>query len=755
MKKMSLNGVWNFTKDELRPDNYKELNWEQITVPHTWNGIDGQNGGNNYYRGMCWYQKDLVIEKHEGRVFLEFEGVNSISTVILNGEVLGTHKGGYSTFRFDITEKAKEGSNHLLVGADNKHYEDIYPLMADFTFYGGIYRDCYVVYTNDVAFDLSHIGTGGVYVSQKEVSHEKAVFSVDAYITNHADQIEAEVNVSLVDDKGFVVLKKTDKVDVEKKGLSSIDLEINTPHLWNGVEDPYLYSVNVELVVEGTVVDERSISTGFRFYHFDENKFYLNGKELMLDGVSRHQDRWGVGNALTNEMHEEDMALIKEMGTNSIRLAHYQQAQYFYDLCDKEGMVVWAEIPYISISSKTDQTGANAVSQMEELVKQNYNHTSILMWGVQNEITIQGKVNGLEAIVQNLHDLTKTWDPYRLTTQAHVAMHPLKDSMHEITDVIAYNNYFGWYMGEAEDFAPWLAEWRKNNPTKPIGLSEYGAEGIIKYHSDTPECKDYTEEYHAWWHERVYKILSETPYVWGTYVWNMFAFAADARDEGGVKGLNNKGLITIDRKVKKDAFYYYKSKWNKKVETLHLCSKRFVERYNKDIQLKAYSNLGSVEFYLNEELVDTVKSKDVIFTTNVTLKEGKNIVKVVSGNNIDSTEFFTVNEINPEYSVPQSEQNKGIFNFDDAGNWFDDIGDEEQELLFDSLCLSIKDPISSILETNEGLALFEKYMPQFMEHPMFEMAKGFSIEMISQFDKNALPEALIVLLNVELQKIKK
>jgi beta-galactosidase len=333
-------------------------------------------------------------------------------------------------------------------------------------------------------------------------------------------------------------------------------------------------------------------------------------------------------------------------------------------------------------------------------------------------------------------------------------MHPLEDSMHDITDVIAYNNYFGWYMGEAEDFAPWLAEWRRLNPKKPIGLSEYGAEGIIKYHTDTPTMKDYTEEYHALWHERVYTIFNNTPYVWGTYVWNMFAFAADARDEGGVKGLNNKGLVTIDRKTKKDAFFYYKAKWNSE-PMLHLNSKRFVERHNKDIQVKAYSNLGKVDFYLNGDLVDTVTSDDVIFTSNISLVDGENIVKVVAGDLVDQTTFVTVDEINPTYTVPQSEQNKGIFNFDDAGNWFDDLTNDDAALTFNPGYFSIKDPISSILETKEGLDLFNKYMKTFMEHPMFEMAKGFTLEMIMNFDKNALPEALVQLLNVELQKIKK
>ena len=754
MRKINLSGKWNFTREELTRENFSSIKWEEVTVPHTWNGIDGQDGGNDYYRGLCWYQKNIEVEKFEGRVFLEFEGVNSLATVLVNGELVGTHKGGYSTFRFDITDYVKEGQNLLLVGADNKHYDDVYPLMADFTFYGGIYRECHLVYTNNVSIDLEHIGAPGVYVSQKDISKESAKFGVDVYLRNYKEPKNVEVKVALKDAENNQLLVESKTSELSEKGLVQFDFELENPRLWNGIEDPYLHVVHVQVLVDGVVVDEREINTGFRFFHFDDKSFYLNGKELFLHGVSRHQDRWEVGNALTKEMHDEDMEFIKEVGANTIRLAHYQQAQYFYDLCDKEGMVIWAEIPYISISSKTDQTGSNALSQMEELVKQSYNHSSILLWGVQNEITIQGKVNNLEGIVTDLHNKTKEWDPYRLTTQAHVAMHPLKDSMHEITDVIAYNNYFGWYMGEAEDFTPWLEEWRKENPTKPLGMSEYGAEGIIKYHTDTPTMKDYTEEYHALWHEKVYKIFEETEFMWGTYVWNMFAFAADARDEGGVKGLNNKGLMTIDRKVKKDAFFYYKAKWNKE-PLLHLCSKRFVERHNHNIELKAYSNQGEVEFYLNGQLVDTVTSNDVVFTTRVDLVEGENKVTVKAKGLTDKTIFITVDEINPTYSVPQAEQGKGVFGFEDAGNWFDDIKEDDEPMTFNPEYFSITDVIGDILETKEGLALFETHLKGLMEHGMFEMIKGFNIKMILEFDKNAIPEALVKLLNKELQKIKK
>ncbi len=754
MEKINLNGKWNFTKEQLTKDNFTTVAWEEVVVPHTWNNIDGQDGGNDYYRGLCWYHKTITIKKHSGRVFIEFEGVNSVATVLLNGTFLGIHKGGYSTFRFDITDIAHEGDNLLIVGADNSHNEEVYPLMADFTFYGGIYRNVSLIYTNNILFDLAHQGAPGVYVSQTNITKELAEFKVDMYLKNYLSDQLATIQIDIVDYEGNVKLTKTKSVLLSNEDTISQKFSLVNPHLWNGVKDPYLYTINVALIVDDEVVDFRNIKTGFRSFTVDDTYVYLNGNKIKLNGVSRHQDRWGVGNALTNEMHDEDMEFIKEVGANSIRLAHYQQAQYFYDLCDKEGMIVWAEIPYISISSKTDFSGSNALSQMEELIKQNYNHSSIVMWGVQNEITIQGKRNNLEEIVQNLHNLAKELDPYRFTTQAQVAILPSNDPLNDVTDLLASNQYFGWYMGEAEDFIPYLEEYRKNTPNRPIGLSEYGAEGIIKYHSDNPVCKDYTEEYHALWHEKVYNILSHTEFVWGTYVWNMFSFAADARDEGGVKGLNNKGLVTIDRKIRKDAFYYYKAKWNK-APMVHLCSKRFVERHNREIELKAYSNLGEVAFYLNGILVDTVLNDDVVFTTKVTLKEGENKVLVISANLKDETTFITVDEPNPSYTVPKTEQGKGLFSFDDAGNWFDELNEEEKVTTIDPAYFSIEDQVGDILDNEAGMALFKKYMQAFLDHPMFEMAKGFSIKMLVEFDKNAIPEALVSILNVELQKIKK
>jgi beta-galactosidase len=745
MKKILLNGIWQFTKEDAFLEG---ISWETVSVPHTWNNIDGQDGGNDYYRGLCYYKREITIEPHEGRIFLEFEGVNSVSTVYLNNELLGVHKGGYSTFRYDITEIAHEGKNELLVGVDNKHYEDIMPLIADFTFYGGIYRDSYIVYQSQVGFDLSHKGAPGVYVYQNDISQERAEFRIDAYVRNYGVPQQIDVEVKILDSLEKVVLSETKTIDCDDNTLVSFDCRLENPHLWNGVKDPYLYTVIVKV---GS--DVRNIPTGFRYFHMDDKAFYLNGELVRLNGVSRHQDRWGVGNALTKEMHEEDMELIKEIGANSIRLAHYQQTQYFYDLCDKEGMIVWAEIPYITRPSKTDHEGLNPKSQMEELVKQNFNHSSIVMWGVQNEITAVGKRDNVEQIVQELNDLTKQLDSTRLTTQAQVAMHEVDDAMNNITDVVGFNQYFGWYTGVVEDFKPWLEKYRKSNPTRPLCLSEYGVEGIVKYHTDDPKVKDYTEEYHAYWHEQAYGILSTTDFVWGTYVWNMFTFAADFRDEGGVKGLNNKGLVNFDRTIKKDAFYYYKAKWSKE-PMVHLNSKRFVERHNKEITLKAYSNLDEVTFYLNDEIVGGIKKDDVIFTVSVVLNEGENKVKVCAGDLCDETIFVTVDKINLSYSVPEEDQSKGVLGVA-ADNWIDTEIHPGDTLEIDDLYYNVKDTIEVLLNHEETKLVFEKYFKSFMEHPMFDMAKGMSMMMIHEFDKQSMPMGLLIKVNKELQKYKK
>lgn len=752
MRKELLMGNWLFLKSKVELKEVKNTKFETVTLPHTWNNIDGQDGGNDYVRTVSTYVRNFNHKKTNERVYLDFEGVNSISNVYLNSKHLGEHRGGYSTFRYDITDIVVEKDNELVVYVDNTHQEDVYPLNADFTFYGGIYRDVSIIHTNEVAFDLTHKGAKGVYISQKQVSHEKAVIGVSSYVLSTCGLVEVQVKAELIDDDGKIVSSHQQRATVQSKSEVAFDLTLDQPHLWNGIKDPYLYTLKVTLIHHGVEIDSREIKTGLRFYSFDNEAFYLNGVRTRLDGVSRHQDRKGVGNALTNENHDEDIALIVELGANSIRLAHYQQSDYFYDLCDREGLVIWAEIPYISISSRTDTTGSNALAQMEELVIQNYNHSSILMWGISNEITIAKKANNVDEILVKLNDLTHKLDPYRVTTMAHVSMLPVDDIQTNLSDVHGYNHYFGWYGGKVEDFVGWLELYRNAHPEKGLCLSEYGVEGIIKLHSETPQVKDYSEEYHALWHEKAYTILQNTPFVWGTYVWNMFAFAADFRDEGGSKGMNNKGLVTFDRKIKKDAFYFYQARWSTK-PMLHLNAKRFVDRATDEIKVKAYSNLKEVQFFVNDELVDTVKANDNIFETTIKLVKGQNKVTVKSGNLKDETVFNKVDQENESYKVPKDEANKGVFNINIPANWFDEVG--EEEIVIDEAYFSVKDSIASILAHEEGKKVLTPLISDLIKHPFFVMIQEQSFEQMKGLAGDSLKPSVYAQINKILQKIKK
>lgn len=742
---------WLFTKGVLENiDSEGEI----VQIPHTWNGLDGQDGGNDYYRNECFYKKDLLVDENyqDKQLYLEFEAANSVAKVYVNGEFLMIHRGGYSTFRVDITKSIKFNElNTIVVSVDNRHIEEIYPLMADFTFMGGLYRKVNLIVHDAIHFDLMDYGSYGVYVSQKNISEEKAVIGIEAKVVNNVmDEELVKLEVNLLNHEGEVLKTVIQDSIIHDKMTFIDELTLENPILWQGVENPYLYTVEFKLFVNDLLLDTRLVKTGLRYYHFDAQKgFFLNGKQTMLNGVSRHQCREDLGWALTEKEQIEDIEIIKEMGANSIRLAHYQHNQFFYDLCDAYGMVIWAEIPYISRTSKTDKTGENAKSQMIELIRQNYNHSSIVTWGVQNEITIAGTPNRTEEIVGTLNKLTKVEDPYRLTTQAQVGHYPDNGSMNNITDIVAYNKYFGWYYNEIEDFDTWLSEFKKVNPTLSLGISEYGCEGILQYHSAEPKKSDYTEEYQALYHEKVLQIFNKHEQLWGTYVWNMFDFASDIRDEGGVKGMNNKGLVTHDRKIRKDSFYWYKANWSTET-VLHLTGKRFVDRASDRTWIKVYSNLDEVTLYVNDQQIETLKSDNCVFLfENVLLSEGENNIKVVSGTHEDISIINKVDTPNENYVCQEQE---GSF----VDNWFDDVELDEdvKPLEFPEGFYSIKDTIEEILENPAGYKVLNTYMKGMMEHAMFDMVKSFNLELITSM-QDGIPEALIYTINKELIQIKK
>ena len=621
-----------------------------IDLPHTWNNLDGQDGGNDYWRGTCVYQKRFPAPKHDAcqRVYLEFGGVNASAKVMVNGSVAATHDGGYSTFRCDITKYLKE-ENLLTVEVDNSVNDRVYPQKADFTFYGGIYRDVKLLVVNECHFDLDYFGGPGIAV-HAEVKGKNAHVRVRTW--HNAEN--GTVAIRIKDAAGNVV--------ATGQGTDA-DLEIRNVHLWDGLKDPYLYSCEAVLTVDGAAVDAVSTRFGARFFHVDPQKgFFLNGRSYPLRGVCRHQDWKGIGNAIGREHHDADMALIREIGANTIRLAHYQHDQYFYDLCDRYGLIVWAEIPYIS--EHLPKGRENTISQMKELVVQCYNHPSICVWGLSNEITISTKDK--KDMLDNhrvLNDLVHEMDPSRPTTLACYAVcGHFNKVAHQVSDLVSWNLYLGWYVPGMFLNKLWVDFFHMVYPNRCLGYSEYGCECMPNLHSAHPRRGDQSEEYQCKYNEFMLKFFEKRPFMWATHLWNMFDFAADARDQGGEPGMNHKGLVTFDRQTKKDSFYIYKAWWSDE-PFVHICSRRFRQRTQKTITVKVYSNQPSVTLLVNGSPVGTSEGKDHVFTFRVKLA-GETRVEAVSGDCKDQAVFTPVAKPNPDYVLKKTKKQQ-------ASNWVD------------------------------------------------------------------------------------
>lgn len=606
-----------------------------VDLPHTWNNIDGQDGGNDYWRGICIYKTRFAapaFDKNTQQIWLQFEGVNASAKVTLNGVEVTRHDGGYSTFRADVTALLAD-SNELIVEADNSKNDRVYPQKADFTFYGGIYRDVSLLVVNRNHIALGYLGGPGVQITPT-VNGANADIEVKTWMEG-----DGEVEFSIYDAAGAEVL-------TGKGRDTTVTLE--RPHLWDGVRDPYLYTCAVRLVLNGEVQDEVRQRFGVRSFSVDPKRgFFLNGRPYPLHGVSRHQDRKGLGNAITREMHDEDMQLIKELGANTIRLAHYQHDQYFYDLCDEAGMVVWAEIPYISEHMPNGRE--NTISQMKELIVQNYNHACIVCWGVSNEITISTKDNrDMRDNHHVLNDLCHEMDKTRLTTLACYAMCGPFNPVAHITDLVSWNLYLGWYVPGLFLNDLWMDFFHLCYPNRALGFSEYGAEGMPNLHSSHPRRGDHTEEYQAIYHEYMLRCFDRHKWLWATHVWNMYDFAADARDQGGEPGMNHKGLVTFDRKTKKDSFYIYKAWWSDE-PFVHICSKRYADRTENEIEVKVYSNQKQVSLYVNGEKLAEQEGEH-IFKFRVKLN-GETKVQAVAGDSIDDAVFRKVDAPNPDYKL--------------------------------------------------------------------------------------------------------
>ena len=694
MKKiLSLNDGWIFCKNGEK---------ETVNLPHTWNGLDGQGAGEDgYFRGACTYTR--ILPRYEGKVYLEFLGANSLCTVKINGREAGKHEGGYSTFRVDITKLLTSPKNFLEVTVDNSESKTAYPGFADFTFYGGLYRGVNLIYdVPETHFSLTDYGSKGVYVTPKMNGDVYVKAVVSGYHTG------VKVRYDVMDAQGKIVATAGDK---EK-------LHVDNPILWNGMENPYLYTLKASVIDNGAVMD---------------------GQHIKLKGVSRHQDREEIGNALTMAEHIEDLELIKDMGANSIRLAHYQQAGEFYDLCDEMGFLVWAEVPVISRYNKKAQD--NALQQLEELIKQNMHHASIFCWGVQNEITITSENETLIEGIRELNDYAKMLDPSRATTQAQFTMCKPESQLNSITDILAYNHYFGWYMKTCDGLDEWLANFRSVNPGLKMGISEYGAEGVLGYFSDNPVQGDYSEGYQAKYHEHYVKTINAHDWIWGSYVWNMFDFGSAVRNEGGVKGRNNKGLVTFDRKTKKDAFYLYKAFWSDD-KFVHLVGDRYPLRTIGAKTFTVYSNCDKVTLKVGSKQ-KTVTAEGVFVFEDMEIKAGDNKVVITAGDIKETLTLTGVEEYPREYSLPDGAATM-------VRNWFVEKSDDSNPD-----CYSLDDTIGDLLKSEDIQGMVKGAAGKFLKSPIMAVVKPFTLRQLLSLPIVNIDPSMIEMAEDYLKTIKK
>ena len=755
-KTLILKNDWYFTDTEQNNMPWDtgsfDGGWQKINLPHTWNALDGQDGGADYYRSECRYARKLYLpsKRKDRKYYLRFGAASQLCRVYVNGAFAFEHKGGYSAFNVDISDIAFEGENVIDVRVSNAVSDEIYPQMADFTFYGGLHREVSLIELPLTHFDMDYYGASGFCAASVVSDDGRAALKLEAFVC--CPQTGDTVRYLLRDAYGHEVAELYRSVCDTKA-----EIDIPKVHLWQGTKDPYLYSVSAEIVRNNEVLDKVSVLHGFRRFEVDAQRgFILNGIPTPLRGVSRHQDKLGKGNALDGCDHELDFALIKEMGANTVRLAHYQQSEEVYELCDRYGFVVWAEIPFISKMLQTDAAHENCVSQMKELIFQNYNHSSICFWGISNEITIGGSSDRLNENLRALNALCHELDPYRLTTMAQVSQLPMDDVQNEITDTVSYNHYFGWYGGELSDNEKWLDAFHSSHPQRPIGISEYGCEGIIKYHGNSPVAGDYSEEYQALYHEHMLKVIEQRSWLWATHVWNMFDFGCDARDEGGVKGRNNKGLVTFDRRIKKDAFYLYKAYYSEE-PFLHICGKRYSKRVGQTTTVKVYSNAPRVTLAVNGQSIATLEGEKVFVFGNVTLKDGFNTVRAFSGEIEDMTVLEKTDNLPDEYTLKTEPGEVGVT------NWFDGIDESQSsELHFEQGRYSVNDTVRELLESDEAGTVL---VNAFSSATGMKLKKSMLMMMADQTpqalfksnlaSKGPSAEVMLARLNDALQKIEK
>lgn len=724
----NINANWKFRKTSFIPELLPG-DWEDVMLPHTWNAVDGQDGGNDYWRGTACYCRELRVGalKNGERAVLEINGAAMTAEVYLNGRMLKRHEGGYSTFRVDLTNHLQE-DNLLAITVDNSANDRVYPQKADFTFYGGLYRDVTLLIVPERHFALCEDGTPGMHITPI-VTGENAVVTVETWQVG-----EGNVRIRIAGQEAEVP---------SRNGYAKAEFVLNNVHLWNGVEDPYLYTAEAEFGE-----DQIMARFGCRSIAFDPEKgFLLNGRVYPLRGVSRHQDRQGLGNALSIREHREDMDIIWEMGANTIRLAHYQHAQEFYDLCDEYGMVVWAEIPYITEHMPNGRQ--NTLDQMRELITQCYNHPSIVCWGLSNEVAVHGVTEDLMENHVLLNDLCHAMDKTRPTTMAHAFMLEHESPLILVPDIGSYNLYFGWYLGNLEQNDIFFDDYRAKYPNRVMGFSEYGADANIRFQTAHPEQGDYSEQFQCKYHEYILECIDRHPWMWATHLWNTFDFAADGRDEGGAHGLNQKGIVSFDRKTKKDAFYLYKAAWNKTQPFVHLCGRRYVDRPEEVTEVTVYSNCDTVSLYMDGKLLETKQGKRV-FSFRVPIT-GAHTIEARSGALCDSIAISKVNTPNLDYYMGNKVP---------VANWFDEAD-------FKTDCFSIRDSFGTLMAHPEAGKVVGAVMKAVRakrgevaqsasnNKNLQNMLAGMSFEAILKKAGDSLPPDGAKQINEKLQQIKK
>jgi beta-galactosidase len=646
-EKQTFNDGWLFKKAENLPATLHD-NWTPVAIPHTWNAEDMQVKKNSFYAGEAWYKKSYTPDSswNGKRVFLRFEGVASVAELYVNGEWAGAHKGAYSAFAIELTRLLKYGEpNELLLKVNNASRPDVIPVNHTlFGIYGGIYRPIELIVTEKINIAVTDYASPGIYITQKNVSGRSADVNVKIKLENK-DPKAGDVRIVTViyEQNGKIKARKEMPVQVLPQGRQTFtqDFVVQKPHLWQGLDDPYLYKLTVQIEQNGKIIDEVIQPLGLR--HFElraADGMYLNGKKTPMYGVCRHQDRWQYGSALTNEHHAADLAIIREIGATTIRFAHYQQTEYIYAQCDSIGFITWAEIPFVNRT--TTQEADNAKQQLTELIRQNYNHPSIYVWGLHNEVYTP--YNHTITLTTELNDLAKSEDPYRYTVS--VNGHQTVDQASNLNaDIQGINHYFGWYSGEIDDVEKWLTGMEQHFPAYKIIFSEYGAEANIDQQEETVGefgryfSQFYPETFATKFHEKQWGIISKHPYLLASYVWNTFDFATPVNTQGGVEARNMKGLVTFDRQVKKDAFYWYKANWSKE-PVLYLTQRRLVNRENEITPVTVYSNRGLPQLFVNKvEITDFSMGNTGVhyIFPNVKLQKGENSIEakmVHNGNTV-------------------------------------------------------------------------------------------------------------------------